>query len=238
MKKIGLLFVTLLFISQVLAQTSVFNDLLQKHVTKQGIVDYDKFNGQKLRKYTIYLENTKPKKTWSVNKQKAFWMNAYNAYTITLILHAKYSKNLKNSIMNIKRKGKSAWKIPYAKIGGKTYTLDYIEHQILRKKLFDPRIHVGVNCASASCPKLSNIAFTENNVDKELERLMKEFVNNSSKNKIYNKNVQISSIFDWFQDDFTKNGSLIAYLNTYSKIKISPKAKISYLKYDWTLNGK
>ena len=67
---------------------------------------------------------------------------------------------------------------------------------------------------------------------------MKEFVNDTSRNKISKKKVQISSIFDWFKGDFTKNGSVIDYLNKYSDIKISSKAKISYLKYDWTLNGK
>lgn len=67
---------------------------------------------------------------------------------------------------------------------------------------------------------------------------MTDFVNDSSRNKLSKKKVQISSIFDWFQDDFTKNESVIDYLNKYSTTKINPNAKISYLKYDWTLNGK
>ena len=161
-------------------------------------------------------------------------MNAYNAYTIKLILENYPLK----SIMDIKEQGKSAWKIPFAKVGGKTYTLDHIEHEILRKKLFDPKIHVGVNCASGSCPKLGNKAFTEQNVEAELTRLMKDFINDSSRNKLSKKKVQISSIFDWFKDDFTKNGSIIDFLNAYSETEISKKAKISFLKYDWTLNGK
>ena len=140
--------------------------------------------------------------------------------------------------MDIKKEGKSAWKIPFAKVGGETYTLDHIEHEILRKKMFDPKIHVGINCASDSCPKLGNKAFTEENIETELTRLMKEFINDASRNRISTNKVQISSIFDWFKDDFTKNGSVIDFLNNYSKIEISSKAKISYLKYNWTLNGK
>jgi hypothetical protein len=237
MKKTLLLFVAILTLSQINAQTEIFNSLLQKHVTKDGFVDYKNFNGQKLRKYTMYLENTKPEKTWSKNKEKAFWINAYNAYTIHLIMHAKYTNELKNSIMDIKKDGKTAWKIPFAKVGGKTYTLDYIEHEILRKNFFDPRIHVGVNCGSGSCPKLSNIAFTEENIDAELEKLMKGFVNDSSRNNISENNIQISSIFDWFKQDFTKSGSVIEYLNSYSEVKINSEAKTSYLKYDWSLNG-
>ena len=236
MKNIFIVLIAIFTLSQGNAQTSIYNDLLQKHVTKDGIVDYKSFKADeaKLDTYISYLEKTTPASSWSENKQKAFWINTYNAYTIKLILENYPLK----SIMDIKQDGKTAWKIPFAKVGGKTYTLDYIEHEILRKNLFDPRIHVGVNCASVSCPKLGNIAFTEENIDANLEKLMKEFINDSSRNKITNNKVQISSIFDWFKEDFTKNGSVIDYLNKYSNTEINPNAKISYLKYDWSLNNK
>jgi len=236
MKKLLLLFIAVFIASNVNAQTSIFNNLLQKHVTKDGIVDYKslKENETQLNDFLFYLEKTTPDNSWSTNKQKAFWINAYNAYTIKIILN-NYPLN---SITDIKIKGKTAWKTPFAKVGGKTYTLDFIEHEILRKQLFDPKIHVGVNCASGSCPKLGNIAFTEENVEAELTRLMKDFINDTTRNKLSKKKVQISSIFDWFKEDFTKNGSVIDFLNQYSEIEISPNAKISHLKYDWTLNGK
>tara|TARA_R110002124_G_scaffold191436_1_gene358824 strand:+ start:2555 stop:3265 length:711 start_codon:yes stop_codon:yes gene_type:complete len=236
MKNIFIVLIAIFTLSQGNAQTSIYNDLLQKHVTKNGIVNYKSFKADeaKLDTYISYLEKTTPASSWSENKQKAFWINTYNAYTIKLILENYPLK----SIMDIKQDGKTAWKIPFAKVGGKTYTLDYIEHEILRKNLFDPRIHVGVNCASVSCPKLGNIAFTEENIDANLEKLMKTFINDSSRNKITNNKVQISSIFDWFKEDFTKNGSVIDYLNKYSNTEINPNAKISYLKYDWSLNNK
>ena len=236
MKKTLILLVAILTLSQVKAQTSIFNDLLQKHVTNNGIVDYKSFKDDKakLDSYISYLEKTSPVSSWSDNKQKAFWINAYNAYTIKLILENYPLK----SIMNIKQKGKTAWKIPFAKVGGKTYTLDHIEHEILRKNFSDPKIHVGVNCASGSCPKLGNKAFTEDNIEAELTQLMKDFVNDTTRNKLSKKKVQISSIFNWFKGDFTKNGSVIDFLNKYSETEISKKAKISFLKYDWTLNGK
>lgn len=236
MKKLLLLLIIVLTFSQGYAQTSIFNDLLQKNVTKDGIVDYKslKENETKLDNYITYLEKTSPEKTWSENKQKAFWINAYNAYTVKLILENYPLK----SIMNIKKKGKDAWNIPFAKVGNKVYTLNHLEHEILRKNFNDPRIHVGVNCASGSCPQLGNFAFTEENYESKTNELMKKFINDSSRNKISKKKVQISSIFDWFKGDFTKNGSVIDYLNKYSDVEISSKAKISYLKYDWTLNGK
>lgn len=237
MKKIFLILAISFYTHLISAQTSLFNNLLQAHVSENGVVDYKNFDGVKLKKHLNYLEKTSPDKTWSINKQKAFWINAYNANTIYLMLHAIDTKKIK-SILDIKEKGKNAWKISFAKVGGKTYTLDYIEHEILRKKFSDPKIHVGVNCASISCPKLSNVAFTENNIEANLQKLMTEFINDVSKNKLSQNKLQISLIFDWFKEDFTKNSSLIDYLNQYSKIKIMPTAKISYLEYDWGLNNK
>jgi hypothetical protein len=236
MKKISIFIVALLLVMQANAQTAIFNNLLQELVTKGGTVDYKGFknNAVQLDNYLSYLEATSPDNSWSKNKQKAFWINAYNAYTLKIILDNYPLK----SITDIKEKGKTAWKIPFAKVGGKTHTLDYIEHEILRKTLFDARIHVGVNCASVSCPKLGNTAFTEENIEATLEQLMKDFINDTSRNKISNKKVQISSIFDWFQKDFTQNSTVIGYLNKYSETKINSSAKISYLKYDWSLNGK
>ena len=235
MKKIITILLLMLFVSSN-AQTTAYNSLLQKHVDKQGNVDYKglKTDEARLDMYMEYLAATSPNKTWSINKQKAFWINAYNAYTLKIILENYPLK----SITKIKKKGKTAWKIPFVKVGNKLYTLDHIEHKILRKNLFDPKIHVGVNCASISCPKLSNIAFTEENIEAELTRLMNDFVNDPSKNKLSKKKVQISSIFDWFKEDFTKNNSVIDYLNTFSKIEINSNAKINYLKYDWSLNSK
>ena len=234
MKKIVAL---LLFVSLVSnAQTSVFNSLLSKNVDTKGNVNYKglKADEAKLDTYLSYLEKTDPS-SWSTNKQKAFWINAYNAYTIKLILENYPLK----SITKIKKKGKNAWKISFAKVGSKTYTLDHIEHKILRAKLFDPRIHVGVNCASGSCPKLHNVAFTEANIDAELEKLMKSFINDSKRNKLNKKNtIHISEIFNWFKDDFTKDGSVIDYINKYADNKVDADAKIHYLPYDWNLNGK
>lgn len=230
-KNTFLLFMTF-FSLQTAAQMATYNELLQAHVTQEGIVDYTNFNRKKLRLHITFLEKKTPNTTWSENKQKAFWINAYNAYTIQIIL----DNYPLTSILKIKKKGKNAWKTPFAEVGNQTYTLDAIEHEILRKKYKDPRIHVGVNCASISCPKLSNIAFTEENIATELEKLMKGFVNDATKNKITDKNLKISKIFTWFKEDFTEKGSIIEFLNQYSDIQISKNAKIRYANYDWNLN--
>ncbi|RSC95181.1 DUF547 domain-containing protein [Tenacibaculum singaporense] len=230
------LLLSLAFFLNSTAQTNTFDALLKKHVNTKGNVNYKGFKQDEaqLQAYLDQLANIKPQKSWSAAKAKAFWANAYNAYTIQLILDNYPLK----SIMNIKKKGKDAWSIPFAKVGGKTYTLNQIEHEILRKKYSDPKIHVAVNCASDSCPQLANYAFTEKNYESKTTLLMKKFINDSSRNKISEDKVQLSKIFEWFQEDFTKEGDLINFLNQYSNVKINQKAKISYLKYDWSLNGR
>ncbi len=235
MRKI-FLFLSLSFFISSYGQTSVFNSLLKKHVDTKGNVNYKAFKNDeaKLQDYLNYLAKTSPQKSWSAAKTKAFWVNAYNAYTIKLILDNYPLK----SITKIKKGGKDAWNIKFAKVGGKNYTLNHIEHEILRKKFNDPKIHVGVNCASGSCPQLGNFAFTEANYEAKTDALMKKFVNDTKRNKISGDKVQISKIFEWFKGDFTKKGSLIDFLNKYSNTKISANAKIQYLKYDWNLNGK
>ena len=229
-------FICMLSFVAIQAQTSIFDSLLQKNVDKTGRVDYQslKNNETLLDNYLAYIQNNEPTKNWSSNKKKAFWINTYNAYTIKIILNNYPLK----SIRDIKIDGKTAWKIPFVKVGQKRYTLDQIEHKILRKKFNDPRIHVGINCASVSCPRLWNFAFTEDNIASSLDNLMKEFINNTTRNKISKNTLEISEIFNWFSKDFMKNGTIINYLNTYAAIKISEKASIKYLTYDWSLNKK
>ncbi|WBX73540.1 DUF547 domain-containing protein [Tenacibaculum pacificus] len=235
MRKIFLLFSLTFFINS-FGQTSTFDNLLKEHVNNKGIVNYKnlKKDEAKLDSYLSYLNKTSPQKKWTPSKTKAFWVNAYNAYTLKIILNNYPIK----SILKIKEHKKDAWNISFAKVGGKTYTLNFIEHEILRKKFDDPKIHVAVNCASGSCPKLGNFAFTEANYETKTTELMKNFINDAKRNKISEKKVALSKIFEWFKDDFTKNGSLIDFLNTYSETKISKKATVNFLKYDWNLNGK
>lgn len=229
-------FICMLSFVAIQAQTSIFDSFLQKNVDKTGRVDYQslKNNETLLDNYLAYIQNNEPTKDWSSNKKKAFWINTYNAYTIKIILNNYPLK----SIRDIKIDGKTAWKIPFVKVGQKRYTLDQIEHEILRKKFNDPRIHVGINCASVSCPRLWNFAFTEDNIASSLDNLMKVFINDTTRNKISKNNVALSEIFNWFSKDFIKNGTIISYLNTYAAIKISEKASIKYLTYDWSLNKK
>ena len=212
-----------------------WNTLLKKHVSaSSGMVNYEGFktDRESLNSYLNLLKNNHPKSSWSKNQQMAYWINAYNAFTVDLILRNYPLK----SINDISKGGKKPWDIAFIKIGDKTYTLNDIEHKILRPKFQDPRIHFAVNCASISCPLLLNEAFTEQNLEEKLQQQAKRFINDKSRNKISSSSAQLSKIFEWFKGDFEKNGSIIDFLNKYSNTKITPKAKITYLNYNWNLN--
>lgn len=211
---------------------SAWDRLLRKHVSDNGNVDYDGFKADRsqLNSYLKSLEANPPQSDWGKNETMAYWINAYNAFTVDLILRNYPLK----SIMEINN-GK-AWDLQFISIGGKKYSLNNIEHDILRKRYQDARIHFAVNCASVSCPKLNNSAFVAEGLDGQLENMAKHFVNNSSKNSISSGSVTISKLFDWYKEDFTRSGSVIDYLNKYSTTKINESASVSFKEYNWNLN--
>lgn len=206
-----------------------WNDLLKINVSVNGKVDYKSFKKQEssLDAYLLELSEQTPQKNWSKNATLAYWINVYNAFTIKLILLNYPIKSIKNL--------PNPWGKKFFTLANKKYSLEEVEHEILRK-MNEPRIHFAINCASYSCPNLSNEAFTELKLETQLERVAKSFLNDSSKNSITATEVKISQIFDWFAPDFKKSGSLIDFLNKYSIIKINKNAKIKYREYNWNLN--
>jgi hypothetical protein len=208
---------------------SAWDSLLKKHVTNNGNVNYKGFKNdtKKLNDYINYLTLQVPSKNWSKQEKLAYFINVYNANTIKLIIDNYPTKSIKD-ISN-------PWSKNRIKIGDKHYSLSEIENDVLRK-MNEPRIHFAINCASYSCPRLLNTAYTSENVEALLEKTAKGFIADSEKNKISENKIQISKIFKWYKGDFTEKGTLIAYLNQYSKIKINAKADIDYLEYDWNLN--
>lgn len=211
-----------------------WTSILKKNVSASGNVDYRGILKEKtsLDAYLKLLSANPPKTNWSANEHKAYWINAYNAFTISLIIQNYPVKSIKD----IGGLFKSPWDVEFINIGGTIYTLNHIEHEILRKEFADPRIHFAIVCASRSCPNLRNEAFDASRLDKQLDEQATAFINDSSKNRISSVDIEISKIFDWFKNDFTANESLINFLNKYSKIKIDPNASVSNLSYDWSLN--
>jgi len=205
----------------------IWTELLQKHVA-DGKVNYKGFAADKARfdEYLNLLNTHHPNdKNWSKNEQLAYWINAYNAYTVELILKhypIKSIKDIKKGIPLVS----SVWDIEFIEIEGNKYDLNHIEHQILRKEFDEPRIHFAIVCASISA----------GNIDAQLTTQARAFVNDKSKNNINSNDAQLSKIFSWFKSDFTKKTTLTEYINQYSDTKISFGAKVGYLAYDWGLN--
>ena len=209
-----------------------WNDLLKKDVSAGGQVNYKALLNEKgkLQAYLNTLGKNPPQQNWERNEVIAYWINAYNAYTVKLILDHYPVQSIRD-IDNGK-----PWDEVFIAIGGKKLSLNSIENEMLRKKFNDPRIHFAINCASKSCPKLVNEAFTGDKLDDQLNSATKNFVNDPSKNKIVAEKISVSKIFDWYKKDFSQTGTVIDFLNQYSSIKIQPTATISFLDYDWSLN--
>ncbi len=213
--------------------------LLKKHVSPDGLVHYRDFlrDSAELNAYLHLLESAHPNdKTWTRTEQMAYWINAYNAYTVQLILrHYPVSsiKDIKSGIAFVN----SVWDIPFIRIQGYTYDLNNIEHNILRPVFRDARIHAAINCASISCPPLRNEAYTAERLDAQLDDAMRRFIADSLRNYIGPDQAKVSKIFSWFSSDFKRDaGSVRAYLNRYAGTPIGAQTPISYLDYNWALN--
>ena len=239
-----------------------FDDLLKKHVTyiangNASQVSYAGFLKDRAA-LKVYLDavSAVPEatyKSWSKNQQLAFLINAYNAYTIELIL-TKYP-NLK-SIREIGGSFSKPWSQKFFTLFGKETNLDNIEHDMIRAEgaFNDPRIHVAVVCASIGCPMLRVDAFTGDKIDAQLDDAMTRFFSDRSRNR-YNaesKKLEVTKLLDWYKKDFIKGykgfGSVEAVLGKYAdKLADDPAARaeikagkvaITYLDYDWNLNDK
>ena len=218
--------------TKIITENEEWSNLLRKYVTAGGYVNYRglKTETTRLNAYLDYLQKNPPAADSEPAVEMAYWINAYNAFTVDLVLKNYPLKSIKDI------EGGKPWDLAFISIGGKKYSLNNIEHDILRKKFSDPRIHFAINCASRSCPRLMNSAFNAAQLDQQLDSMAKVFINDPSKNKIAADKIEISQLFDWYKNDFSKNGTLITFLNKYAVTKILPAAQISYLDYDWSLN--
>ena len=217
---------------------ATWDKLLRQHVKADGFMDYKSLmrDSAELSSYLDLLSSASPDgENWSREEKMAFWINAYNAFTVQLVIR-NYPVA---SIMDIKRpaSANSVWDIKFIRIGNKKYTLNDIENNILRPEFKDARIHAAINCASYSCPTLRAEAFTAERLDEQLTSSMRSFVNDPLRNKVSKKKAAVSEIFKWFREDFVQDaGSVRGFLNKYADQKLDSNGRISYLDYRWSLN--
>lgn len=235
---------------------AAWDALLKKHVRwlpdgKQSRANYKGFAADRAALKTVLdTMSAVPKATfdgWSRPQQMAFLINAYNAFTVELILN-KYP-DLK-SIKDLGSLLQSPWKKKFFTLLGEERHLDWIEHEQLRPRYNEPRIHAAVNCASIGCPALRDEAFTATKLEAQLEDGMRRFMGDRTRNRVKGDRVEVSSIFKWFREDFESgHGGFKQLEDVFAKYaelltdapaeQAALKAKslrVSHLDYDWSLN--
>jgi hypothetical protein len=226
-----------------------FNQILDKHlkvIGHQSLVNYKNLKASPavLDNYlkTLSAVTKQEYKSFSSNEQLAFLINAYNAFTLKLIINH-------YPIKSIKKIGgffSKPWGIEFFTLFGEKYTLDKVEHKTIRKNFKEAKIHFAVNCASIGCPSLYKEAFVAEKLEQQLLAASKNFLQNKTKNKINLKknSLVISKIFDWYEGDFDKHESSVKHfiakilkLNSAdTNLILSNKVDIDYTDYDWLLN--
>jgi hypothetical protein len=231
-----------------------WDDLVRRHV-RGDRVDYDGFQRDRAR-LRGYLESLRePVPGLGRNDEIALWINAYNAATIDLIVRERMARRERlRSIKDIP----APWTRPRWRIGGAERTLDEIEHEILRKRFHEPRIHFALVCASRSCPALRPAAYRGAFLDAQLDSAAREFVRDTSRNQFepVQGRIRISKIFDWYANDFARaphdetvarrygreHGAVLAFVERFldpadvARLR-SSNARVEFLPYDWSLNS-
>ncbi len=221
--------------------------LLRKYCDAKGMVDYVAWHRtgpdrQRLETYLARLSAADPKRTAAGAAKMAFWINAYNAVTIHGILREYPTTSIRNHTAKIF--GYNIWDDLLLPVGDRTYSLNQMEHDVLRK-MGDPRIHFAIVCASIGCPPLLNGAYLPQELDKQLTTNAKRFFADREKFRYdaAKKTMQLSPILKWFAEDFGADRA--AQLRTIGPflpdqsaraLAASGEASVSYLDYDWSLN--
>ena len=179
---------------------------------------------------------------WTKPQQMAFLINAYNGYTVELILANYPLKSIKDIGSDV---FSNRWKKKFFKLLGQDSYLDQIEHEMLRKPgaYNEPRVHFAVNCASIGCPMLREEAFVAERLEAQLEEQARRFLSDRSRNRLAAGRLEVSKIFDWFKEDFgvrerffAKYAAQLTDGAEQQKLVADGKAPLSFLDYDWTLN--
>ncbi len=216
-----------------------YNQLLKKYIspaehhgTKLNWVKYSQLKKDPDFSLVIkQLENFSPDNLTTKEEKLAFYINAYNILALKTIVDNWPVKSIKD----VGSLFESVWKKDAGQIGGKTVTLNEVEHEILRP-LGDPRIHMAIVCASVSCPDLRTEAYAANTLNEQLDDQTNRFLSNPAKGlKIDGNKVRISRIFNWFKEDF-QPGGVEVFIRQYKELPSDANIKAN-MPYDWTVNG-
>ena len=193
-----------------------------------------------LEEYLRRLEAT-PISTYNRREQLAYWINTYNALTVSVVLNHYPVSSIRKIKLPPGLFTLGPWAAKLIIVEGEEVSLNDVEHRILRPIWRDPRIHYGINCASLGCPNLAGMAYTGENVDRLLTENAIAFINHPRAVSFRDERLVISSIYDWFEEDF--GGSrvgVLAHLAHYARPDLANQLKtydgpVDY-HYEWGLN--
>lgn len=217
----------------------LFDALLKEYVDEQGMVNYKTLqqDSAALNRYLSLLSAAHPNQGWSEAERLAYWINAYNAFTLRLIIRHYPIASIKEiTSLNIPFVH-SPWDIKFITIEGVNYDLNNIEHGIIRNEFQVPEIHFALVCAAKSCPPLRREAYQASKLQDQLKDQTIRFLGDPNKNYFSTNTLKLSKLFLWYRFDFTAKGSLIEYLNSITGKNLSQSVYIDYLDYDWRLNA-
>ncbi len=227
-----------------------FDKILKRYVSEDGWVDYEglkRGGAADLRAYLASLEDVDVS-ALGTKEQIAFWINAYNAVCIQLLLDKKLPGEVpRRSFLGV---GTNLFKIEKYRVAGKVRSLDNIEHGNLRKRFTDNRIHAAVVCGASSCPRLRPEAFTGERLDTQLDEECRRWINVGLTKKGKRKNeldrgrkvFRASKIFSWYKDDFGgSNKGVLNFIGRYADPETKAflereKVSVTFVDYDWSLN--
>jgi hypothetical protein len=224
---------------------SYFDQALKAYVDDKGLIDYNGIAEEP--RFHKYMQTLQTAKVESLSKdgQLAFWVNAYNAVTIDKVIKWKPKKSVRETFFPGVWTSTEFYTTREHTVAGKLVSPDDIEHDILRKRFNDPRIHFAIVCASSGCPPQPMFAYTEENVQAMLEEETRNYLNSQRGMRIDSaaQTLYLSKIFDWFADDFIKHsGSVLEFIKSYHSPEVllflKRNPKISYLDYSWALNAR
>ena len=227
---------------------SPWDGLLRKYVDENGLVNYRDWHAssadqQQLSGYLSTLSTASRKLPASPDAKKAFWINAYNAVTVSGILREYPTSSIRNH--TAKLLGYNIWKDYQLYVDGQPYALEDMEHKILRP-MSDPRVHFAIVCASIGCPRLLNEAYVPQRLEEQLETNARDFFSRSQNFKCdANGNFELSSILDWYGEDFGSDRKaqlrrMAPWLPTAETRQAAEQGNVSvsFQDYDWNLNEK
>ncbi len=221
-------------------QHLAWDRLLKVCVDPKGFVDYNCFleNQGSLDEYLLLLSEHFPdSQLWSREEKMAYWINAYNAFTVKLIIENYPVSSIKEIKSGLEIPFiNSIWDRVFIELGGFDFCLNDIEHRILRKEFQDPRIHFALNCASISCPRLLDESYEAEKLEGQLEARAFDFFNDPNKNRFEDGTFYASRIFLWYASDFGGREGVRSYIKKYFSASLTDQFEMEYLEYDWRLN--